>query len=95
MQVCSGGGGWRYHISLSQRGLYIVPGGGTRGEEEWVCLHCRGVWLNNKIAHCLLQHTKANWILQFLNSRYGPVVASAILSAGILLDFPVFFQRAV
>ena len=50
-----------------------------------------GVWLNNKnkIAHCLLQHIKANWILQFLNGGYGPVVATAILSAGILLNFPV------
>ena len=45
--------------------------------------------VKNKIVHCLLQHIKANWILQFLNGGYGPVVASAILSAGILLNFPV------
>ena len=46
----------------------------------YVCnyCHCRGVWLNNNIAHCLLQHTKANRILQFLNGEYGPMVASAI-----------------
>ena len=89
------GVGGRYHISLSRGGyiLFLGEGGGELGGRRsgYVCnyCHCRGVWLNNEIAHCLLQHTKANWILQFLNGGYGPVVASAILSAGILLNFPV------
>ena len=86
---------------LSRGGYILFPGGGGGGGRRsgYVCnyCHCRGVWLNNKnkIAHCLLQHIKANWILQFLNGGYGPVVATAILSAGILLNFPVFFQHAV
>ena len=34
-----GGGGGRYHISLSRGGYILFPGGGGGGgEEEWVCL---------------------------------------------------------